>query len=95
MEIKLEKLSGESKKGKVGKINIKIGDEIKAGDRSRYNYYRSRSRWICCSNLCRKTGEKSSSNRKRTCRRNLLKSWMHTYKSTGPFIGNLSKYEGI
>lgn len=32
MEIKLEKLSGESKKGKVGKINIKIGDEIKAGD---------------------------------------------------------------
>ncbi|OQY41532.1 MAG: dihydrolipoyl dehydrogenase [Fusobacteriia bacterium 4572_74] len=32
MEIKLEKLSGESKSGSVGKINVKIGDEIKVGD---------------------------------------------------------------
>ncbi|MCS5421370.1 dihydrolipoyl dehydrogenase [Psychrilyobacter sp. S5] len=32
MEIKLEQLSGESKSGSVGKINVKIGDEIKTGD---------------------------------------------------------------
>ncbi|CAH2214784.1 dihydrolipoyl dehydrogenase [Tepidibacter aestuarii] len=32
IEIKLEQLSGESKSGKVGKINVKIGDEIKEGD---------------------------------------------------------------
>lgn len=32
MEIKLEQLSGESKSGNVGKINVKIGDEIKTGD---------------------------------------------------------------
>lgn len=32
MELKLEKLSGESKSGKIGKINVKIGDEIKEGD---------------------------------------------------------------
>lgn len=32
IELKLEKLSGESKSGKVGKINVKIGDEIREGD---------------------------------------------------------------
>jgi len=32
IEIKLEQLSGESKSGKVGKINVKIADEIKEGD---------------------------------------------------------------
>jgi dihydrolipoamide dehydrogenase len=32
IEIKLEQLSGESKNGKVGKINVKIGDKIKEGD---------------------------------------------------------------
>jgi len=32
IEIKLEQLSGESKSGNVGKINVKIGDEIKTGD---------------------------------------------------------------
>lgn len=30
--IKIEKLSGHSKKGKVGKINVKVGDSIKEGD---------------------------------------------------------------
>ena len=32
IEIKLEKLSGESKSGNIGKINVKMGDEIKVGD---------------------------------------------------------------
>lgn len=32
IEIKLEQLSGESKSGTVGKIDVKIGDEIKEGD---------------------------------------------------------------
>ncbi len=32
MEIKLKQLSGESKSGRVGKIDVKIGDEIKTGD---------------------------------------------------------------
>ncbi|WP_319023195.1 dihydrolipoyl dehydrogenase [Tepidibacter hydrothermalis] len=32
IEIKLEQLSGESNSGKVGKIDVKIGDEIKDGD---------------------------------------------------------------
>lgn len=30
--VKIEKLSGHSKKGKVGKINVNIGDSIKEGD---------------------------------------------------------------
>lgn len=32
IEIKLEQLSGESKSGTVGKIDVKIGDKIKEGD---------------------------------------------------------------
>ncbi|WP_187296261.1 dihydrolipoyl dehydrogenase [Tepidibacter mesophilus] len=32
IEIKLEQLSGESKSGKIGKIKVKVGDEIKEGD---------------------------------------------------------------
>ena len=32
IEIKLEQLSGESKSGTIGKIDVKIGDEIKEGD---------------------------------------------------------------
>jgi dihydrolipoamide dehydrogenase len=32
IEVKLEKLSGHATKGKIGKINIKLGDEVKTGD---------------------------------------------------------------
>jgi len=32
IELKIDKLAGKSKSGKVGKMNVKIGDKLKAGD---------------------------------------------------------------